>query len=137
MRASASRYAVQRLLIEMCSTRAFKNTISADKIAAIYGLFKAQQDCFFYLDAFYYALRHTTQKNCLKSLLMDDLERSTTAKNGWALASMSYGALYQRGTHIRCGGYKCASQRCKYCEIVSGVAIKDLLAALRYAQVSQ
>lgn len=133
LRASTERHAVQRLLIEMCQTQAFKNTINETKIAAVHELFRAQHDYIFYLDAFYHALRYPTQKNCLKIFIMKYLEKDTTAKNQWAAASINDGLLKQRLLYRPCSGYKCIGTSCKYCEIVSCVKFEDLVAALRYA----
>lgn len=136
LRASTDRYVVQRMLIEICTTRAFYRTINGDGMAAIYRLFKAHPDCFFYIDAFYYALHHTTQKNCLKILIMDDLERCAI-RNRWAATIMGCGTLCPKYACAKCNGYKCISVECRYCEIFSTVEFGDLLAALRYARASQ
>lgn len=78
-----SRYVIQRLLIEVCPARAFDHTSNMESMRSIYELFKTQQDRFFYLDALYHALRYTTQKNCFKTLMIGDLERSERARNQW------------------------------------------------------
>lgn len=135
--AFTNRYVVQRLLIETCTTLTFRRMISTDKMAAVYALLKTQEDFFFYLDAFYYALQHTTQKNCLKILILDDLEGSATTGNRWVAASMEGGVLHQRRAYKRCSGRGCIGSGCMYCRIVSGVEFWDLLAALRYARASQ
>lgn len=135
--ASADRYAVQRLLIEVCVMKIFVRTIDRDKIAAIYELFKTSRDCIFYLSAFYHALQHTTQKNCLKILIMDDLEGSATAKNLWAVASTERGVLQLRKRYKKCNGHKCACTGCRHCKVVCSTPFGDLVAALRYARSKQ
>lgn len=135
LKAPADRHIVQRVLIETCSMQAFDRMINERKMAAIYELFKEQQDCIFYLDAFYYALRHTTHRKGLKILLIDALEDNTVAKNQWVIASMASGALHRMKEHERCHGYKCIG--CEYCKIVYHIPIEDLLAALRYARINQ
>lgn len=137
LRAFTDKHAIQQVLIEICSTRVFNRTIDVDKITAIYRLFRMHRDCFFYLNALYYALQHITQRNCLKILMMDELERSTTAKNEWVVSSMSNGILRQRKRYKRCDGYKCIGPSCNYCRLVGKVEFGDLLAALRYAQSKQ
>lgn len=136
LKASTDKHVIQRLLIEICATWTFTNTISMDRLAALYELFKMHRDCFFYLDALYYALRYTPHRNCLKALIMDDLEGSV-ARNRWAAASMKNGALQERRACKRCSNHKCTNFKCKHCKIVSGVAFGDLLAALRYTRASR
>lgn len=134
LKASTNKYVVQRLLIEVCSTYAFKCKADEDKLAGIYGLFKMHPDRLFYLDALFYALQHTTQKNCLKALIMDGLEESAGAEGRWVGTVVD--ALQERRGYRRCHGYKCVGSNCKSCKTVSGVEFRDLLAVLRHAQTN-
>lgn len=136
LRVSTDKYVIMRLLVKMCVTRPFDHVVVSDKMEDIYELLKMQQEFIFYLDVLYYALQHRRQKSCLKALIMDDLE-CMAAKNSWALASMDKGALYRRKGFKRCRGNKCTNSKCRYCEIVYNVALRDLLAALWYARANQ
>lgn len=129
LRASTDRRVVQRLLIETCSAHAFRCSASKEKMRAIYELFRAHHDHFFYLDAFYHALPYVTQKSSLRMLMMDDLE-----KNGRAVASTGSRVLRQGGGYKRCNGFNCDSMRCKHCgQAVFG----ELFAALRRMRAEQ
>lgn len=70
LRASTDRHVVQRLLIEICSTRLFTDLFTEKKMAAICEIFSRYPDQHFYLDAFYHALLHASQKDCLEAVVL-------------------------------------------------------------------
>lgn len=137
LRASTDKYVVQRLLIEICSTRAFDRMLRDNSMDAIYDLFRMHRDCLFYMNAFYYALQHTSQRNYFKILIINTLNEGAAAGNCWNGSGTENRLLQQGWKHIRCNGCSCIGTGCKHCEIAYDVAFRDLLAALRCAQANQ
>lgn len=137
LKASSDRYVVQRLLIDLCTTRLFSRGVNENNVAVVYELLREHRDRIFYIDAFYHALRYTMQKNCLKVFMINDLEEGMFARNRWAVASMASGALCQIKKYKKCRSLGRAGSHCGYCEIISTVAFGDLIAMLRYAQANQ
>lgn len=130
-----SRHTIERLLREVCSPEIVKNKMDVTKMADIYKLFETHPDSILYLDTFYHALSHRAHRNGLKIIIIRKLEAKKTAKNRWVVESMKNGVLYRRRKCKHCDGYRCTKEECDYCELISGIAFKDLVAALRYAEV--
>lgn len=129
---SIDRHVVQRLLIEICSTKIFNEMVRGGKLLAIYRVLESSPDRFFYLDAFCYALKDETQRSCLKTIILDELERLTAGKT--FRRSLGGGILHRREKYARCAGLECYAFICSnYCELNRTVTFGELLAMLRFA----
>lgn len=141
---STSKCIIQRLLIEIPSTHAFRDSAKPEMITAVYELFKKQADCCFYLDAFYYALPFHSLRICLKGLIIDELCKNVCLMSPWAIiSSRAGGVLHEIGQCAKCGSCgHCFSGKdefygCRYCALVHGISFGTLLTALKYAQSIQ
>lgn len=137
LKANTDRYAIQRFLIEILSLHACRRIIEKSKIAAMYGIFKTHQYCFFYLDIFYYALQYTSWKNSLKTLILDDFEELMTEKIRSVTIDMCDRVLQKRKRYRRCNSLECQDCKCSYCRLITNTSFESILAMLRYVKMNQ
>lgn len=137
LKASTGRHIVQRLLVEICSVPAFGTMVNEDAMASIYELFKSHQDCFFYLDAFYYAMpNNSAQKQCFKTIVVRDLEKVAAERNYSRTAHNGNNAPSQEENRNQPCNPRCGNIICERCFPINELAFSDLLTVLRISQTN-
>lgn len=134
--ASTDRNTLQQLIIEICSAQIFDRIVNDSSMTAIYKLFRAHRDRFFYLNVFYYALRQVPRQNFLKALIMKDLKRSMAAGGLAAILRADTAALRPIVDFIQHSRYKEADTSQEYYRLIREVAFGKFLAMLRHAQIN-
>lgn len=137
LKTPTERCTIQRILVEVCSKHAFRNMLGKGTIPSIYELFKKQRDCFFYYDAFYYALQHSHQRDRFKALLMNDLEKSVATGGLEAVFGARIDALRQKIHIIQHGSHMGRDAQSDQHEAAHDAVLGELLAMLRYARANK